>query len=274
MATAPTPRLRALLQDPGSWRRLEHHGEVDSTNAVAARRVAAGEPPGLVVVADHQRAGRGRLGRGWEDRGLVAPGASLLVSVLLAPPSDGPALVPLAAGLAVADALRAAGARPALKWPNDVLVPVGTPPRHRKCAGVLAESREGTGPDGRGDRAACVVVGIGVDVDWRGLERAGEAAAWGSVADSTGGPVDRWAVLADLLEALAERWEQAGGDPDALREAYATVCTTLGGPVTVTTGAGEVRGRAVGLDERGGLVVETGDGPVTVTVGDVADGPG
>jgi BirA family transcriptional regulator, biotin operon repressor / biotin---[acetyl-CoA-carboxylase] ligase len=80
---AEHPRVEALLSGPLGWHTVEHHHEVGSTNDVALERARAGAPDGLVVVADHQTAGRGRGGHRWED--LPTPGASLLVSALLAP---------------------------------------------------------------------------------------------------------------------------------------------------------------------------------------------
>ncbi|MFN2609052.1 MAG: biotin--[acetyl-CoA-carboxylase] ligase, partial [Acidimicrobiales bacterium] len=110
---------------------VRHLAEVDSTNRLAADLARGGAAEGVVVVADHQTAGRGRRGRSWE----AAPGSSLLVSVVLRPP-PGPAagLATVAAALAAADAChRVAGFAPGLKWPNDVLV------GGRKLAGILAE---------------------------------------------------------------------------------------------------------------------------------------
>ena len=103
-------------------------------------------PEGAIVVADHQSAGRGRLGRTWD----APAGKALLVSVLLRPPIERNAPeISLVAGVAVADALeRALGLSVQLKWPNDVML------RRRKVAGCLAEARDGT-----------VVLGIGVNVN-------------------------------------------------------------------------------------------------------------
>ena len=118
----------------------------DSTNRVSAGRAAAGAAPeGLVVAADLQTAGRGRLDRTWE----AAPGAALLVSVLLRP-ADLPA-VPLAPGHGRGRPgrpgrlrARSPGSRPDLKWPNDLLV------GDRKLAGILAEVAGGRGRGGHG----------------------------------------------------------------------------------------------------------------------------
>ena len=103
-------------------------------------------PEGALVVADHQTAGRGRLGRAWE----APPGTALLFSILLKPPPERHAPeLSLVAGVAVADALeRALGLSVQIKWPNDVML------RRKKIAGCLAEARDGA-----------VVLGIGVNVE-------------------------------------------------------------------------------------------------------------
>ena len=144
--SAPDPRLARLVAASRRWRKIEHLEVTDSTNSVAAAGARSGSPAGLVVVADHQTAGRGRFGRRWEDR----PGGSLLMSCLVDMPPR-PTLVPLAAGLSVADVVTRAGPDPELKWPNDVLI------AGRKCAGVLVEVC-----------SPLLVVGIGVNIDWRG----------------------------------------------------------------------------------------------------------
>ena len=118
--------------------------EVDSTNRVAADLVRAGAPDGVVVVADHQTAGRGRRGRTWES----GPGTALLVSVVLRPV---PPLVALAAGVAAADACETVAGVPARrKWPNDLLTEAGG-----KLGGILGELVDGA-----------AVVGLGVNLTW------------------------------------------------------------------------------------------------------------
>lgn len=117
--------------------------EVDSTNRVAGDLARAGAPDGIVVLADHQTAGRGRRGRTWESR----PGGALLVSVILRP---APALVTLGAGVAAAEACEAvAGVSVGLKWPNDLLLDGA------KLGGILTELV-----------AAAAVVGLGVNLAW------------------------------------------------------------------------------------------------------------
>lgn len=257
------PRIAALLGGPLGWHTLVHLREVSSTNDEVLARLRDGMPPGVVVVADHQTAGRGRLGRPWDDASDDAEVRSLTVSTAVTVPETHAGLVPLAVGLAVADAFRRAGTSPALKWPNDVLLPTGGGDL-AKAAGVLVERHTVTGRE-------VLVIGTGLDLDWRHVTRAGEAAAWTSLAESTGHEVDRGEVLADLLHGEAERLRSLATEPVRLLDAYRDACATIGRMVEVTFPSGEVlRGPAVDLDRDGRLVVEApGGGRVAVTAADV-----
>jgi BirA family biotin operon repressor/biotin-[acetyl-CoA-carboxylase] ligase len=251
---AAHPRVTAMLAGPLGWHTVEHLAEVGSTNDVALERARAGARDGLVVVADHQTAGRGRGGHRWHD---VPGDASLLCSALLPAPASHGQLVTLAAALAIADAVRRAGARPELKWPNDVLL------EGHKCAGVLAERHR------VGDRDV-VVVGIGLDLDWRGLDRQGEAVAWTSIAERTGEAVDRGEVLVDVLRGLATWFRSLPVDPLRLLTTYRDACVTIGRDVEVDLPDGTtLTGRAVDLDRDGRLVVATADRQLAVNAGDV-----
>jgi BirA family transcriptional regulator, biotin operon repressor / biotin---[acetyl-CoA-carboxylase] ligase len=248
----------AAIASCGRWTRVSHLPEVTSTNDVALDRLRAGEAAGLVVVADAQTAGRGSAGRGWIDavQGPEGPG-NLAVTASMPVRSEAVGAVPLAAGLAVADAFRAAGATPTLKWPNDVLLD------DRKACGILVERHDLP-------RGAVLLVGCGLDLDWRGVPRAGVAAGWTSLAESLGGPVDRGAVLGALLVHLDRRLRVLERDPAALLTAYREVCATLERPVRVVLPGGEERtGVARDLDADGHLVVATGTGPLVVRAGDV-----
>ena len=141
-------------------------------------------PEGALVVADHQSAGRGRLGRSWE----APAGAALLFSVLLKPPPERPAPeLALVAGIAVADALeRTLGLSVQIKWPNDVML------RRKKVAGCLAEARDGA-----------VVLGIGVNVEQTNDELPPNA---GSIRTLTGRGWDRDDLLSTVLEDLGNRY--------------------------------------------------------------------
>jgi BirA family transcriptional regulator, biotin operon repressor / biotin---[acetyl-CoA-carboxylase] ligase len=252
------PAVQAAVRRARHLTVHQHHASVTSTNDVALEAVGAGVPLGLVVTADRQTAGRGRHGRSWTDdvAGPEGPG-NLAVSVVVALPDHSPGLTPLAAGLAVHAAYAAAGASPTLKWPNDVLLD------GRKAAGILVERHA------LAEREV-VVVGCGLDLDWRGVARVGDAAGWTSLAESLGVGIDRGQVLADLLLALDGELA-ALEDPAALLARYRERCSTLGRDVDVTLpGGGVLAGRAVDLDGDGLLVVDTGRERIAVRAGEIA----
>jgi BirA family biotin operon repressor/biotin-[acetyl-CoA-carboxylase] ligase len=241
------------LVTPVDWS-VEVFDEAPSTNEVVAERArggAAGE--GLIIVAEHQTAGRGRLGRTWETPARSA----LTLSVLLvprAPASDWPWL-PLLTGYAVARALRQLGAAVVLKWPNDVLL------GDRKLAGILTERVDTpTGP--------AVVVGVGINVDLTHEELPHDGAT--SLA-LEGVAVERTDLLSSLLRSLRTEYDAfRRGELEALRSAYATSCATLGREVSVALPNGDtLAGEATGIDEGGRLLVAGPEGVVPVSAGDV-----
>lgn len=224
---------------------------IDSTNREVAERARACAPAGLVVVADHQTAGRGRLGRSWSDE----PGSSLLVSILLRPELEASALFVATAvvALALSDACHAcAGVRPALKWPNDLLL------GDRKVAGVLSEA---LWPPVSGGPGPAVVVGTGCNVT--GGPPPGTAGTATTLEAASGRRVERDELLDAFLAGLAPRLVQLGsrdGLPAQLGE-YRRRCATLGRRVAVEwpDGRKEV-GLATGLADDGRLVVTADDG--------------
>jgi BirA family transcriptional regulator, biotin operon repressor / biotin---[acetyl-CoA-carboxylase] ligase len=238
-------RLGALVSEMGRGLRVEIVDAVASTNAAVADRARDGAPHGLVVVAEHQTAGRGRL-----DRVLETPArAALTFSVLLRPrvPASEWPWLPLLAGHAVATALREAEVPAGLKWPNDVLV------GERKVAGILLErvdTRDG----------AAAVLGIGLNVSTTESELPVETAT--SVGLATGSVPDRTELLARVLGRLAseyDAWQADEGSTrsEALRAAYTEACVTVGWEVRVELPGGEVRtGTARGIDSGGRLVVD------------------
>lgn len=256
-------RIAALLGGPLGWHTLQHLAETGSTNDVARDAVRDGTPPGLVVVADHQTAGRGRQGRPWDDASASGSVRSLIVSCTVAVPATDVTLAPLAAGLAVADALRRAGAAPALKWPNDVLLS-SDGGSLAKTAGILVERHAGP-------QDPALVVGVGVDLDWRDVSRDADDRPWTSVAEVTGRAVDRGDVLADLLRGLSVWLRSVAHEPARLLLTYRDACATIGTDVRVSFPDGEVVvGRALDLDRNGRLVIESPEvGRIAVTAGDV-----
>ncbi len=255
----------ALTGPDGGWRSVEVVPETGSTNADVAARAAAGQAEGLVLVAEHQSAGRGRLARSWSS----PVRSSLSVSVLLRPdgvPVERLGWLPLLAGLAVVDALtHRCGLTARLKWPNDVLV--AEEDVERKVCGILAEVVPGPGS------ARAVVLGAGINVTQRRAELPVETATSLRLAGAAN--TDRDTVLRAYLRALAIRYRAfvaAQGDPRAsgLGPAYREACATLGREVEVHLPAGRVdRGQAQEVDDDGRLVVLVGDEPRPFAAGDV-----
>ncbi|QNN54830.1 biotin--[acetyl-CoA-carboxylase] ligase [Nocardioides mesophilus] len=250
----------ATAAAPGSRWRVEVVAESPSTNAEVAARARAGEPEGLVLVAEHQTAGRGRLDRTW-----VTPARSALTCSVLLAPAEVPAArwpwLPLLTGLAVVEAVRrTTGLEAALKWPNDVLV------GDAKVAGILVERVE------RDAGGAAAVVGVGLNVSLRSAELPVPTAT--SLATALGAEVDRTRLLVHLLDTLGEQydaWRRSAGDAaDGLRPAYLSACDTVGRRVRVDLPTGErLEGRAAGVDADGRLQVTTAAGPRVLGAGDV-----
>jgi BirA family transcriptional regulator, biotin operon repressor / biotin---[acetyl-CoA-carboxylase] ligase len=238
---------------------------IDSTNRYLLDEARGGAPHGVVAVADHQTAGRGRLGRRWE----APPGSNLLVSVLLRLdlPAEARHLASAAVALAAASAVTAeTGVVPGIKWPNDLLAPDG-----RKLAGVLAEA-DLAGPPEHGSPP--IVVGIGINVGWPlsdddlPEDLVGTAT---SLQQETGRRVDRSALLASLLEALGPRLTLLGTPVGRARLAsdLRDKCVTIGSRVGVELAGGRIEGTATDVTDEGHLVVATETGLETVVAGDV-----
>jgi BirA family biotin operon repressor/biotin-[acetyl-CoA-carboxylase] ligase len=230
-----------------------------STNSDLLRLAERDAPAWTTIVAGHQEAGRGRLGRAW----TAPPGSSLLVSVLLRPavePSDAP-LLTLAAGLAAADACReACGVDPACKWPNDLVV------GERKLAGILAEARVANG------RLEHAVVGLGMNVLQAAEDFPPPLRDTATSVSAEGGRGDLPGLLAAYLRLIRAATVEltAPGGPQAMLARYGERCATIGRSVLVEVGHGPpVEGRAAGVGDRGELVVETGDRLLAVRFGEV-----
>jgi BirA family biotin operon repressor/biotin-[acetyl-CoA-carboxylase] ligase len=218
-----------------------------STNATAVEMAERGSPEWTLIAARHQTAGRGRLGRGWADEG-----DGLLFSLVLRP-EVAPSLVgliPLLAGASMAQAIRLRTGEPVTcKWPNDLLLD------EAKVGGVLAESRVQNGA------IRYVALGIGVNV--------GAAPIRGSAGLE--GRVDRSELLSSFLVRFSERYVPAHpAFAQGVLSAWRQLASTIGRTVTATTTEGlRVEGRAVDVDEHGGLVVETDEGDVPVSSGQI-----
>jgi BirA family biotin operon repressor/biotin-[acetyl-CoA-carboxylase] ligase len=249
--------LREALVIPGGfWRDVRVVAETGSTNLDLLAAAADGAVEGTVLMAESQTAGRGRMGRQW----VSPPGAALTFSVLLRPaavPQASRGWVPLLAGVAVAQAVRAeTGVDASLKWPNDVQV------NGAKLAGILAEQA------GEG-----IVVGIGINVS-SGRDELPVATATSLALEGADGAAAGPLLIAILGELGRRYLALAGARGDAvgcgLHREYQALCATIGREVRVSLPGGRtVTGEASGVDQTGRLVVASPAGPIPVSAGDV-----
>jgi BirA family biotin operon repressor/biotin-[acetyl-CoA-carboxylase] ligase len=249
--------LRDGLVGPGMpWRQLDVVAETGSTNADLLGRAEGGaDIDGSVLLAEYQSAGRGRHGRQWS----APPRTQVALSVGVAGasvPRGGWGWLPLATGVAVADALASVGVEAGLKWPNDVLVGDG------KLAGILAEVAAPT---------QVIVIGMGLNVTLTADEAPDPRAT--SLLILGASTTDRIALARRILRELALRvdaWRAAGGADAALIADYQRHSLTLNSRVRASIpGDREVVGMARSVDQTGRLCVDTGAETVAISAGDI-----
>ncbi|MGD0312223.1 MAG: biotin--[acetyl-CoA-carboxylase] ligase [Acidimicrobiales bacterium] len=241
---------------------------IDSTNRYLLEEARRGAPDGVVAVADHQSAGRGRLGRRWE----APEGTNLLLSVLVrtALPAEQRHLASAVVALAAADAVEeVAGLKPGIKWPNDLVAPDG-----RKLAGALAEADLADAGPVPIPLSVPIVVGIGINVNWPRDEEdlpQGVAGSATSLYQQVGHPVERSEVLSALLRALGPRRDDLETPAGRTRQAESlrSRCTTVGTVVRVELARSHFEGLAVDTTGEGHLVVDVDGRRRTVVAGDV-----
>jgi BirA family transcriptional regulator, biotin operon repressor / biotin---[acetyl-CoA-carboxylase] ligase len=212
-----------------------HHRLTDSTNERAKELAVAGALHGTLVTADEQSAGHGRQGRVWSAQ----PRSAVLMSLVLRELDE---LLPLAAAVAVCEALPVEAR---IKWPNDVWID------RRKVAGILVEGRPQEG---------WAVLGIGLNVTTDAFPP--ELAETATSLRLAGADTTTEAVLGELVTSLS-RWLNA--PPDAVLAAWRSRDALRGEHVRWSGG----EGIADGIDDSGALLVQTGNGHVTLDAGEV-----
>ncbi|HXK09618.1 MAG TPA: biotin--[acetyl-CoA-carboxylase] ligase [Vicinamibacteria bacterium] len=222
---------------------VEWPESIASTSERLKAMARGGAPEWTVVLAGQQTGGRGREGRTW-----ASPPGGLYLSVLLRPRFEKTGLLPLAAGVAVAEAAGDVGVRTELKWPNDVLA------SGRKLAGILSEAA--SGPDG----VEWVVLGIGVNVSAESLPPGIREGAT-SLAAQGAADLSLPAVGASVLAHLAVCYDGLRSSPAAALAAWRSrAAPWWGGLVDVRTAEGSLQGLLREVDEDGALVVELAGG--------------
>jgi len=220
---------------PEWYLRLKYYDELGSTNDEARLLAESGAEHGTVVLADHQKRGRGRRGAIWES----SPGDGLLFSLVLKPGFPQPewSRIALATGLGIATALREKWNIAAeVKWPNDVYL------HGKKCAGILAEAYGGF-----------VVVGVGINV-----MASPDDPACIAMAEVMGQEVSREKVLAVLLDAILSEADACSRNFSSQLSRLREMCYLTGKQVTFTSNNASHTGKVVGIGDGGELLVEKG----------------
>jgi BirA family biotin operon repressor/biotin-[acetyl-CoA-carboxylase] ligase len=242
-----TPTAERWLDD------IAIHESIGSTNKELVDLAARRSIDGVVCLAETQTAGRGRRGRAW----MSPPGPSIslpLGRVLALPPTQVGALS-LVVGLAVADALSAAGVR--LKWPNDLLL------SGRKLGGILVELVEGKS-------SSTVVVGVGINVDVPSQTRERIDQPIANLTDAIDNP-SRNDIVAMLINAIVDfssQFETVGFS--AMKEAWQDLHQFHGQPVRLLIADRVVDGLVVGVEDSGELVLDCGDELRRFSAGEVS----
>jgi BirA family biotin operon repressor/biotin-[acetyl-CoA-carboxylase] ligase len=224
---------------------------VSSTNDVTKRRLEGRSC--VLVLAESQRDGRGKDGRRWES-----PPGGLWFSLGLRERAGDLSLVPILAGVAVAEGLRNMGFEARVKWPNDVLI------GDRKVAGILAEAEV------RGGHLELVVgIGVNVNVCPRRLQERVVENKVGTLSGIAGHSVSRVEVLSGILTVFFRLWPLwRSGQTDPVRERWKELSATLGREVTVSGGREQVVGIAEDLARDGSLLVRDPSGLLQRVVDD------
>jgi BirA family biotin operon repressor/biotin-[acetyl-CoA-carboxylase] ligase len=233
--------------------------EIDSTNLQACRLGDEGEAEGLVVIADRQTSGKGRLGRRWESPG----GVNLYASILLRPPIppfEAPRLTFLSAIAVCRTIQRCLGLEPNTKWPNDILL------NGAKVAGLLNEMSSET------DQVHYVVLGVGVNLNMQADQFPTDLRYPAtSLSIALGQLVSRLEftrILLQEIDALYQIYLAQGSVP--ILSAWEEYCDLIGQSVYADCNDQQIEGTMVGLAEDGALLVRTTTGKIrSIYAGDV-----
>jgi BirA family biotin operon repressor/biotin-[acetyl-CoA-carboxylase] ligase len=248
-----------------------HYPQIDSTNSQAWRMVPQCAPHPLLVTADQQSDGRGRLGRHWQS----PPGGawiSLAWPMRQTPPHYD--AVPLIAALAASHTLEKILlpteqhhlAALKIKWPNDLWLD------GRKVAGILCERRLHVFPASQPPLHGYIVIGVGINVDFNPAALTAPLRHPITTLSSTlRRPVEVESVIthfAQTIETAMISFEHEGLTPPILRQLRARLAL-LGQPATISTRAGEQRGVVRTVDDRGRLILDTDAGEVPCDCGEL-----
>ena len=249
-----------------SWLGQEvfYYEEIDSTNVEAKRKATEGAPHGSIILADTQSGGRGRRGRSWSS----PSGEGIFFSMLLRPeiePANAPMLT-LVKAIAVQRAIfKYTGLRAEIKWPNDIVI------NGKKVACILTEMSAGK------DGVNYIIIGTGINVHQTFFleELAEKATSIDLELKKQEKPqnVSRTRLLEEILDQFEDCYKTYIQTQDlvGLMEEYNKALVNKGRRVRVLDPLGEFEGQALGINERGSLLVEKNEGEVAeISSGEVS----
>ncbi len=233
--------LKKILQTSLIGKDIRYFSELESTNSTA-REIASNVSEGTVVIAETQKKGRGRMGSEWQS---IAGGVWLSLILKPAIPLENVSKITLVAGIAVTNTLRNMDISARIKWPNDVLV------NGKKICGILTEVSAEV------DKVDHVILGIGINANVKLSDLKYEIRKNStSIVNETGNTVDRTVFLANLLYELEQQYIRFETKQFAdIVDEWINLSDTIGREVRVTTPHKLIEGKAVGITERGALVV-------------------
>ena len=250
--------LNEILNDLPNhpWRdHIHYFEEIDSTNNYAKKLAMEGAPAGTVIIAGHQTAGRGRLGRSFSS----PKNMGLYLSVILRPDCKPSEIMHLTCAAGVAAAKAIDDPKVGIKWTNDLVL------GKRKLGGILTE----LSIDPSTQKVAWVVIGIGINCCQKMWDFPQDIRHMACSLGEDQAYVPDLAV--DLIRSLHQMDKYLLTNKTEILSAFKEKCVTIGSEICVVRGEDVRRGKAVGLDDDGGLRVEYPDGSAeTVTSGEVS----
>ena len=252
--------IEQALQTKWAAKTVHFAEQTDSTNLWARRLAENGAEHGTLCVAAYQCAGRGSRSRTW----TAEPGTSVMMSLLLRPellPEDA-SMLTLVMGLAVARALNGLQVKAGIKWPNDVVL------SGKKVCGILTEMRLESGSP---DQIKDVVIGTGINVNVRAFpEELADKAT--SMLIETGRTYSLPLVIANVLMEFEEAYElfMQKKNLSFIRSAYEELLLNKNQPVRILDSPQPDTGVALGIDERGCLLVQCAGEIRRVNAGEVS----
>jgi BirA family biotin operon repressor/biotin-[acetyl-CoA-carboxylase] ligase len=241
----------SILQSASSlsiFTKLHLLDTIDSTQSEAHRIAASGGEHGTLIVADSQNMGRGRQGRPWYS----PPGKGIWMSLLVRPNLSltfAPQMTLVAAVALCRTIRRQLHADVGIKWPNDLLI------AGKKISGILVESV------GEDERVRYMVIGVGIDCN---MEREDYPAELVDKATSlrieTGSRIERTELITAFLKEFDELFQlymEYGFNP--IRTLWESLSVTLSQQLKLKVGDRIIAGTAVGMDDYGGLMIQTAD---------------